>query len=68
MTVGEKIADHLQSNGISQAHVARVTGMSLSKINLLLHGRRRITIDDYICICDALHVPVDVFLEPRTKT
>ena len=65
MEVGVKISDYLKSKGISQVHVSRETGISASKLNLVLAGKRRLSIADYELICGALEVPVDTFLNPR---
>lgn len=65
MCVGSRIKDYLRSNGISQAHISRVTGIPVDKLNLSLNGSRGISLEEYSLICGALNVGVDKFLSPK---
>lgn len=65
MEAAKKILDYLKSKGISQAYVSRKTGISYSKLSLVLTGRRRLSIEDYELICGALDVPAGSFIQPR---
>lgn len=65
MEVGAKIKEYMTSNGISQAHISRKTGIPLPKLNLALNGNRRLTFEEYELICGAFGVGCDAFLEPR---
>ncbi len=65
MCVGMKIKKYLDTNGISQTHVSNETRIPLSKLNLALNGKRRLTFEEYELICGAVNVGTDKFLEPR---
>ncbi len=65
MRVGLKIKKYLEANGITQSHVSSKTGISTSKLNLALNGKRRMTFEEYELICGALNVNTDKFLTPR---
>ena len=60
-----EIRGYLEKKGISQAFVSRETGIPLSKLNLSLNGKRRLTLEEYALICGTLGVNTDRFLKPR---
>lgn len=59
--VYQRIADYIKERGITQAHICRETGLGSNAVSQLLKGERKITIEEYIAICDALSVPLDQF-------
>lgn len=65
MCVGEKIKEYLQSAGISQAWLSVQTKIPPTKLNLALNGKRRMTFEEYACICWVLHVSADRFITPK---
>ena len=65
MKVGKKIKTFLEQHGISQAYLAKTTGIDTVKLNLALNGNRKLTFDEYELICGALKVNTDYFLKPR---
>ena len=65
MDVGLKIKKYLEENGISQTFLSKKTGIELPKLNLALNGNRRFTFSEYECVCWALGVNTDKFLQPR---
>lgn len=62
MGTEEKVRQYLKSKGISQRHIARVTGMSPSTLNLTLSGKRRMQIDELVRICKATEKEPAYFL------
>lgn len=68
MSVGNQILDYIQSSGISQAFISKRAGISVSKLNLALHGKRKLQMNEYEAICFALDVNSDKFLVPRPIT
>lgn len=62
MCVGERIKLYLAESGISQTHVSNKSGIPIKKLNLALNGKRKINLDEYSAICDALNVPTGMFL------
>ena len=65
MCVGEKIKEYLQSAGVSQAWLSSLTKSPPTKLTLALNGKRRMTFEEYACICWALHVSADRFITPK---
>lgn len=65
METGIKVFNYIKSKGISQTFISEKSGIPVSKLNLSLHGKRRLTFSEYEKICWALGVSVDTFLEPR---
>lgn len=67
MAFYEKISDYLKQNGIKQTFIADRCGWTKQKLYNLLHGRNRISVEDYEAICEALNVPFDFFCEDKTN-
>lgn len=60
--VRETIAKYLEDNGIKQNYLATKINMSPVTLNTILNGKRKIDIEEYAKICDALNVIYDLFL------
>ena len=67
MVFYEKISDYIKQNGIKQTFIADKCGWTKQKLYNLLHGRNRISVEDYEAICEALSVPFDFFCEDKTN-
>lgn len=65
MKVGPRIKRYLEENNIPQNWLSLETGFAAPKLNLMLTGKRRMQVEEYIVICKALKVPLDTFLTPR---
>ena len=65
MDVGIKIKTYLESKGITQAFLSSRSGIPPAKLNLVLNGKRRLTLSEYESVCWALGVNVDAFMQPR---
>lgn len=61
MKIGSNILEYLKEKGISQTFLARQTGIPMGKLNPALHGKRRLTAEEYEVICNALEVPPQRF-------
>ena len=59
--VGKNIKNYLDSHGITQSFLSDKTKIPISKLNNMLHGKRKITAEEYISICKALGVPYEFF-------
>lgn len=57
------IGSYLKNNGITQTYLSERSGMTTNALNLSLKGKRKLTADEYIKICDALKVPYDLFVK-----
>lgn len=60
-----QIKKYLRSNGITQAHIAKATGIPEPVLSMTLNGKRKLNLDEYAMICGALRVNTDFFLKPR---
>ena len=57
------IGSYLENNGITPTYLSERSGMTTNALNLSLKGKRKLTADEYIKICDALKVPYDLFVK-----
>ena len=67
MAFYEKISDYIKQNGIKQTFIADRCGWTKQKLHYLLHGKNRITVEDYEAICEALSVPFDFFCTKKQR-
>lgn len=65
MCVGNKIKNYLNESGITQKYLSERAKIELSKLNLALNGKRKLTFEEYESICWALGVNVDRFLTSK---
>lgn len=56
------INTYLQDKGITQASISHKTQITQNALNLSLNGKRKLSLDEYVDICDALEVPYDLFI------
>jgi len=68
MTTGEKIKAYLAEQGLKQYRVAEKAGINNDKFNLVLNGKRRLQVDEYVAICNAIGVPTDTFLGDESES
>lgn len=59
--VCDNIMTYLRDTGIRQSWLAHQIGISKQSLNQALHGRRRLSVDEYVLICNVLDVPFDRF-------
>ena len=64
-TAASAILNYLEERGITQTFLSKKTGIGLSKLNLALRGKRRLTIPEYEAVCYVLDLPVETFLVAR---
>ena len=66
MNLAQDIKNRLDEIGKSQRWLALKIGMSPTKINLVLNGKRELKIKEYQHICWALKVSTGEFLKPES--
>ena len=64
-SVGLKIKEYMEGKGINQSKIADMVGIPRPKLNKMLNGEQKISLDDYELICGALGVGVEEFLSPK---
>lgn len=58
---GSDIKEYLKVNGIKQAFVSQKTGIPAPILNMMLNNNRKIEVNEYMKICDAIGVPLEQF-------
>lgn len=58
----ERVREYIIEKNLSQKIIAENMNISESRVSLMLTGKRRMTVDDYIAICKAISVPPTRFL------
>lgn len=59
--IAEKLAEYFVTRGIKQKVVAEAIGISPAAMSEMLAGRRKLSADEYVAICDFLGVPYSLF-------
>lgn len=63
MSINERIVVWLKLHKITQKLVAERSGLTQKRVSLILNGKGRMTLTEYVKICAALDVPAGTFLE-----
>lgn len=66
--IAEHLAEFFATRGIKQKTVAEAIGMSAAAMSEMLAGRRRLSADEYVAICDFLEVPYSRFTDTAKTT
>ena len=61
MDCNKKIADYLKDHGITQKYLVIKTGIEPEKVSNIINGKRKITGDELIAICNVLGLTLDYF-------
>lgn len=64
--IATNIKKYLESKGIKQSFISEKTGIPLAALNATLNGNRKIQVDEYFSICDALNVDLDFFRNKKS--
>ncbi len=67
MSVGKKIKLYLVENGISQKWLSEKTNIALPKLNASLNGERKISVDEFANILNALNVDANTFIKNKVS-
>jgi plasmid maintenance system antidote protein VapI len=62
MRVYEKIRKYIRESGYRQRFIAEQGGYTEKNFSAMMTGRKKITIEDYQCICNVLGVSPELFL------
>ena len=60
--VYEAMREYVVANDLSQKVIAINMGITESQVSLLLNGKRRLTVEDYLSFCRAISVSPTKFL------
>lgn len=64
--IAESIAGYMRDHGIKQKYVCQKTGLSKYIISCAFHGKRKLSVEEYKKICEALNLPYEYFLNGGT--
>lgn len=59
----ERVRNYINQNDLSRKTIALNMGITESKLSLILNGKRRMTVDEYMMICNAIAVDPRKFYE-----
>ena len=62
-SVSERVKAYVVEKELSQKLIAKNMNISESRLSLMLNGKRRMTVEDYLKICSAIAVSPIKFLE-----
>lgn len=62
LTPERKIILYLKEKGIKRKKIAEVLDVTESNLSMILSGRRKIKLEEYLKICEFLNVTNDYFL------
>lgn len=65
MDVFDNIKEYIKRNGPSQTITSRKSGVPYKRLNDILNGRAKASVEEYFHICDAIGVPLDFFRQNR---
>ena len=64
MKTAQRIRIYLIENEISQKWLSEKTGISRGKLSLILRGKRKLEIEEFVSILAALGEKADAFIDP----
>ena len=59
--IGIKVKQYLDENGIKYSFLSEKIGIQMNVISQLVNGKRKMSVEEYFLICNALELPVDTF-------
>lgn len=63
----QNINSYLEQQGIKKKFLAEKANITENALNLALNGKRRLLADEYVRICSALNVPLDIFINQSVR-
>jgi transcriptional regulator with XRE-family HTH domain len=60
--IWENIRDYVSEKKLSRKQIAENMDITEPRLSLMLNGKRKMTVDDYINLCKAIAVPPTKFL------
>lgn len=56
--IGIKVKQYLDENGIKYSFLSEKIGIPMNVLSPLLNGKRKMSVEEYFLICNALELPV----------
>lgn len=67
MNVNQKLNNFICERGIKQSYIAEQTGISKDAISKILRGKRKITADEFLRICNSVQIDPNIFRAENTN-
>ena len=64
--IGIKVKQYLDEKGIKYSFLSEKIGIPMNVLSPLLNGKRKMSVEEYFLICNALELPVYTF-EPEEE-
>lgn len=61
--MAQKIKQYIYEHGLELGSIAEKIGISVNTFSAMMNGKRKITAEEYMQICNALNVSLDFFAE-----
>ncbi len=66
MSIGNLIKQYLNENNIPQVWLSKKTNLTPSQLSSLLSDKRKLTVEEYSTIMEALNLDINAFAGKRT--
>lgn len=66
--MAQRIKKYIQDAGLKFNAIAEKIGIPLNTFSAMMNGKRKITAEEYILICNVLNVPLDFFAEKEERS
>lgn len=64
---GNKIKTYINNKGITQSHIAEKAGIPINTFNAMMNNKRKITVEEYVAICNVLEVDATYFCKDQRE-
>ena len=61
--IGTQIKNYIYGAGLKYGPVAEKAGIPLNVFSAIINNKRKITVEEYFAICEALGVNIDTFYD-----
>lgn len=61
--MGARIREYIEKAGLKKCVIAEKAGIPETTFSAILNEKRKITVEEYFAICDALQVSIGLFRE-----
>ena len=68
MDIAKEIRKYIETNNVPQNKLAEKSGVGKVQLCRVLRGQRKLSVEEYVNICDALCVPLERFIFQSNRT
>ncbi len=63
--ISKEIAKYIRDHGIKQKYICQKTGLTKYIISCAFRGKRKLSVEEYQKICEALNLPYEYFFNRK---